>query len=232
MARAGGRAPAIVAIEVMRIGRSRIGQASSSASWRSTPRRPDLVREVDEHDRVLLGDPHEEDHPEHAVDVQALAAEPEREERAADAERQGEEHREGVGERVELRGEHHVGDDEAEHEREPERLERLAERLGAAGGDRPVAVGQDLAGRSPASGRRRSSCEAPGATFAKIVMARSRSRRVIVCSVGRWSIRTMSPRRTSPPCPVRTSSRCDVLRPLPLRGEEAHRGCRSAAPCP
>ena len=37
MASAGGSAPAIVAIDVMRIGRSRIGQASSSASWRETP---------------------------------------------------------------------------------------------------------------------------------------------------------------------------------------------------
>ena len=30
-------APAMVAIEVIRIGRRRIGHASSSASWRSTP---------------------------------------------------------------------------------------------------------------------------------------------------------------------------------------------------
>ena len=50
-------------------------------------------------------------------------------------------------------------------------------------------------------------CETPGATLAVRVIARSRSRRVIVWSVGRCSMRTMSPRRTSPPPPVRTSSR-------------------------
>ena len=37
IASAGGRAPAIVAVEVIRIGRSRIGHACSSASWRSVP---------------------------------------------------------------------------------------------------------------------------------------------------------------------------------------------------
>ena len=38
IARAGGSAPAMVAIEVMRIGRSRTGQACRSASRRDSPR--------------------------------------------------------------------------------------------------------------------------------------------------------------------------------------------------
>ena len=51
-----------------------------------------------------------------------------------------------------------------------------------------------------------SACEAPGVTLAKIVIARSRSLRVMACRVGVCSMRTMSPRWMSCPLPVRTSA--------------------------
>jgi hypothetical protein len=79
------------------MGRKRVGHALKRASWRSYPWSRQLVREVDEQDRVLLDDPHEQDQAEHAVDVEALAAQPQRHQGPADAEGQREQDRERVG---------------------------------------------------------------------------------------------------------------------------------------
>src|SRR6185436_10627969 len=55
-----------------------------------------------------------------------------------------------------------------------------------------------------------SACDTPGATFAKIVIARCRSLRVMACKVGCCTMVTRSARRTS--------------WPLALLGEQAHAG--------
>ena len=68
-----------------------------------------------------------------------LPGDHEAEHRARDGERQDREHRDRMEERVELAREHHVRDEDADREREPEAARRLLELRGLAAGDDAIA---------------------------------------------------------------------------------------------
>ena len=78
IASATGSMPKIIAAVVITIGRSRMMPASISASVERLPSRRELIREVDQQDRVLRDEAHQHDHADHREDVERLAGEVQR----------------------------------------------------------------------------------------------------------------------------------------------------------
>ena len=105
-----------------------------------------LVEEFDEEDGILQGDAHEDDDADEAVKVERVVGDEEGEEGTGEREGKRDHHGDGMDEAVELDGENHVGNDEAEDEGEDEILEGLDDVLGGTDLGEAVAVGEGVLG--------------------------------------------------------------------------------------
>ena len=94
-------------------------------------------REIDQQDRVLRHQPHQQHQPDHREGVDRVPEHPEREDAAHDRERLRRHDDEGLQERIELAREHHV--DERQRERQRELRQELKAQL--SGSDDANVVG-------------------------------------------------------------------------------------------
>ena len=91
-----------------------------------------MVCKLDEQNRILFHDSHQQENADEAVNIQGSIRQPHRPERAGQTEWKREEDNHRVEEAIELGSEYHISDEDPEHEGEEERVNRFFEGLRGA----------------------------------------------------------------------------------------------------
>ena len=140
-----GSTPRMKANEVMRIGRSRMRQASSAASTGGPALHVELARELDDQDRVLAGQADQHEEADLREDVVVALGEPHAGDGAEQAHRHDQDDRERQRPALVLRRQHQEHEQHAEREDEDRRVAGQLLLVAEVGPLVADAVGQHLA---------------------------------------------------------------------------------------